>query len=539
MRSGTLAETSALELFCQLTKDTETGVLDILDGKKKRSFYLSSGDLSFTRSNLKSESAKALKVKHPDLDNKALADLQANRRVMNAVGMTQGTWTFTEGEEPPKILPLNLLKALWDAMLERFDDERISALLSDFMDNHPEVNFAGRYDVSDLPIGPELGAMLHDLDGRRTLDEVLSFAPGEAGQASRAIYLSYAVGLTQLIGQGLTTEVKITEEEEPGPAPESMVSISFDDKRTDLDYTDDPTQQIPAHEVSLPGVGGPASGRRAGISSMIASALGDRASAQDPDTRRLQAELRRIGAAENHFEIIGVDWDATDEEYRRAYFELARRYHPDAWSEKPLEQVEKGEIIIAKINEAWEVLGGPEDRAAYIDSVIHGIKTEDEIAMEKVSAIFAAEERFKVGLRALSASKYVEANEIFQDIVDSVPEEHEFRAHLGYTIFRLNVGKDLDRAEEGRELIKGSVDAVAKMDKGWVLLGKTYAAEERFEIARRCFIKALQQNPSNPDARMEMKRLERAKDEVERKNRGFFKSLFGSKKKKKKNARKK
>lgn len=531
MRSGSLNDTSVLELLCQLTKDAETGVLEVVEGKKKRSFFLDSGDLQYTRSNLKSESVQALKARHPDLDNRALAALQANLRVMNAVSAVDGSWTFSADEEPPKILPLDLLSALWTALLERVEDTELLARLAPFLSGYPEVDFAGPYEIPDLPVGDELGQLLHDLDGRRTLEEILDFAPGEDGHALRAVYLSYQVGLTKLKGVGVTTSTTNVGTTVAADTDNAMVSISFDDEHTDLDYTEDPAMaDTGRHSAAAPPRPQPAS-EGPGLSSMIATALGDRATSGDPELKRLSAALRKVEDAENFFDVIGVDWDAPDDEYRRAYFELARRYHPDAWSDADPDQTVMVEAIIAKVNEAWETLGGADSREAYVNSVIHGIKTEDELAMEKVSAIFAAEERFKVGLRALANSKLSEAHEIFQEIVDAVPEEHEFRAHLGYTLFRLNLGKDEDKMEEGRDLIRGSVEAVAKMDKGWVLLGRTYAAENKFDVARKCFIKALKQNPSNPDAKLEMKRLERAKDELEKKNQGFFRSIFGSKKK--------
>lgn len=535
MASGSLADTSALELFCQLTKDAATGVLDVMDGKKKRSFYLDSGDLQYTRSNLKSESAQALKAKHAGLDNRGIAALQANLRVMNAISVPEGDWTFTEDEEPPKILPLNLLSALWSALLERVDDDDLLKTLGPFLEGFPEVDFAGPYEITDLPVGPELGQLLHDLDGRRTLEEILDFAPGEDGHALRAVYLSRAVGLTKLTGSEVSTAVKVTGDVEAPDPDRPMVSISFDDdEHTDLDHTKDPAMEgISSHQVSL---GTPARPKTEGpaISSLIADALGERSTSKDPEARRLQGELRRVEEAENFFEVIGVEWDATDDDYRRAYFELARRYHPDAWSDAAADQTLMVEAIIAKVNEAWETLGNPEGREAHVNSVIHGIKTEDELAMEKVSAIFAAEERFKVAQRAVASGKFTDAHGILQEIVEAVPEEHEFRANLGYTIFRINWGKDDERAQEGRDMIKTSVDAQAKMDSGWVLLGRTYAVESKYDIARKCFIKALKTNPSNPDARLEMKRIERAREEAEKKAKGFFGGLFGSKKKKKK-----
>ncbi len=547
MRTGSLDETSALEIFCELTRAAETGLLEVMDGKKKRSFFLAAGDLQYTKSNLKSESAQVLKTQHPDLDNRGLATLQANLRVMNAIGVAEGTWSFTTDSEPPKILSLNLLGALWAALLERLGDEDLLQRLQPHMSDFPQADSAGPYEFTDLPVGAELGAMLHDLDGRRTLEEILDFAPGEEGQALRAVYLSHAVGLTKLGSDGVTTHVKITDDRDEEP---QVSTLTIEEAPEDDEPTEDPEEEAgpdageeATHQVSLEGSTKPSEDGGGNIGSMIADTLGGESSGPDPKVKRLRSTLHQVDRAENFFEVLGVAWDATDGEYRKAYFELARRYHPDAWVEKPEAQQEMVEAITAKINEAWETLGDAEEREAYVNRVIHGMKTEDELAMEKVTAIFAAEERFRVGLRSLSSGKLLEAHDIFQEIVEAVPEEHEFRAHLGYTIFRLHLGKDEEKAEEGRELIKLSVDAVAKMDKGWVLLGRTYSAENRLDIARKCYIKALKQNPSNPDAHLEMKRIERARGDSGKKGKGkgkgFFKNLFAGGKSKKKNTPKK
>jgi len=62
---------------------------------------------------------------------------------------------------------------------------------------------------------------------------------------------------------------------------------------------------------------------------------------------------------EDYYKIMGVNRDATQDEIKRAYRKLARKYHPDVSKEKDAEEKFK------QLGEAYEVLKDPEKRAAY------------------------------------------------------------------------------------------------------------------------------------------------------------------------------
>ncbi len=63
----------------------------------------------------------------------------------------------------------------------------------------------------------------------------------------------------------------------------------------------------------------------------------------------------------DYYEVLGVSKDATDEQLKKAYRKLAKKYHPDA----NLDNKKEAEKKFKEVNEAYETLSDPQKRKMY------------------------------------------------------------------------------------------------------------------------------------------------------------------------------
>ncbi|NLK89552.1 MAG: J domain-containing protein [Clostridiaceae bacterium] len=64
--------------------------------------------------------------------------------------------------------------------------------------------------------------------------------------------------------------------------------------------------------------------------------------------------------AKSPYEVLGIKPGATQEEIKKAYRELVKKYHPDNYKDHPLENLAKEKM--QEINEAYDQLTNPNNK---------------------------------------------------------------------------------------------------------------------------------------------------------------------------------
>ncbi len=267
-----------------------------------------------------------------------------------------------------------------------------------------------------------------------------------------------------------------------------------------------------------------------------------RMSSKDKDrVRAVVGELRRMDD-QNYFQWFGLTPEAPEGAIKKAFFKMARLYHPDSLVDEGDVYRHVAETIFGRYGAAYECLDDAEAKDKYVRKHILGEKDEDELAMEKVQAILAAEGAFRDGLRRLQSGQLGPALKKFKEAVEGYDEEAEYVAYYGYTLFRARVASDAEEADRGIELIKKATELKPMANKPWHLLGKVYLQKEREDPARakKFLRKALQIKADDAECVRDYRRadeLQKAFAEQDDKGGGLL-GLFGKLGRKKEPAKK-
>ena len=535
----------------------DSGAFEARDQKKRWVVWLEGGQLVGHTSNLKGETLDALKESRPELSDAGLRSLQAIRRLRAAFLAPE--WDWRPGEAPAERAPGATVGVYLKALAAAFTEDNLLGRL-------PAGGFAwdpagGGLTGLDLPkdltawlgASPPLGL---------APDALLASAPGKRPEAMAALLLLWGADRLQpataaapsapppaaaagaLDLAALFASVPAAATPAPPPAPRAS-SGGFDasgflsarrqgnvdavpsaphNPANDPVYLDDIGVEVagdalPAAHTTAPSFPSlRAASPEAGAAPPAAPPLPApvletvEVAPRHPLEDTLRDIHRRVMAdGVDHFTVLGVEWSAGAEAFRKAHLELARVLHPDRYADADVALQALATEAFDRVRAAWEVLGDPAAAAAYIDRVIHGNKTEEEQAMEAVQAYYAAESDFKRGLAAFNQGMTKAAHEHFSSALAKVPDELEFQAYQAFTSFQLLRASQPEVVERSKDILKAVIeknkDQQRKLDAAWVLLGRIYRETGGTDAAKKCFVAALKINPANADATREMRRL--------------------------------
>lgn len=228
----------------------------------------------------------------------------------------------------------------------------------------------------------------------------------------------------------------------------------------------------------------------------------------DPAEDELRAELTAMAErlrGKSYFEILGLTESANDEDVRRAYVELAKRTHPDRFSGAGEAVRRLAEEIFGLVSKAHEKLGDPKRRVAYVLDRRKGDRAAAEL--EQGQKALQAELQFQQGEVKLKRKDYRGAIESFQWAARLFPQEGEYHAHLGWARY-LADPTDAENLEVALDLVKKGAKLAPDREKPYLFLGRLLQATGRADLAQKMFARAVQIRPDCVEALRELRLIQ-------------------------------
>jgi len=169
------------------------------------------------------------------------------------------------------------------------------------------------------------------------------------------------------------------------------------------------------------------------------------------DPNDVENFLARIKNAQTYYDVLGVSVNEPADNLKNAYYELARRYHPDRFRKTDASLLARIESAFARITQAYDTLRDDGLRASYNSKLAARKKVQrlgesapkattpvsqpEPVAQGVAGPVAPAAERaevqFKEGFAALELGQKKAAMGLFAAAARAMPNEARYRAFYG------------------------------------------------------------------------------------------------------------
>jgi len=204
--------------------------------------------------------------------------------------------------------------------------------------------------------------------------------------------------------------------------------------------------------------------------------------------------FRETMPQKNFYQILDVPRGAPEEEIKKAYFQMARRFHPDRFDRKAAAEY-KGQIdeVFDSITNAYRVLSNKDKRAAYDSGISVNAQEDVQDSVKK------AEIKFRQGKTLFGMDRFDEAVSYLEEAVRLRRDKADY--FLLLAMAESKVSSYLRKAEG--DFLK-AVNLEPWNPEAYVGLGVLYRSEGLQTKAVRQFEKALEADPEHAKARQEL-----------------------------------
>jgi curved DNA-binding protein CbpA len=222
----------------------------------------------------------------------------------------------------------------------------------------------------------------------------------------------------------------------------------------------------------------------------------------------------------NYYQILGVPKNAPEEEIKKAYFQLARKFHPDRFDRFiPQQSRDQIEDVFDKITKAYRTLTSQEQRKEY-DAKGGPSREEGGRDLTKKADI-----KFRQAKTLYSQGRYEDALILLEDVLQLKRNKADH-----YLLMAMTESKIPSFRKKAEEHFLKAAELEPWNPEGHVGLGVLYKQEGLLTKAAKQFQKALEIDSDHEVARRELEAMGKGKKKTGLKEL-FSMNIFGPKKK--------
>jgi curved DNA-binding protein CbpA len=283
---------------------------------------------------------------------------------------------------------------------------------------------------------------------------------------------------------------------------------------------------------------------------------------KDEEARALEIEARRkeiLDAfdglkSKNHFEILGIPRASSEAQVKEAYFQLAKRFHPDTHHDPAMDDLgPKLEAVFIRLGQAYEVLRNPRTRGPYESDLasraprVPRSGTSDsgtppqgsppgtpqgpaaeapppprDVALEGRRAL----EAMIVAEKHMEQGKYWDAIQLLEHAVQWLEGKNLTRARIA---LGRSYAKNPNWLKQSETILKSAIASAPKSAEAHFVLGELYASQGMRSRAITVLRRVLELQPDHQEAAAALGRLGPGDPEEppEEGSGGFLKKIFG------------
>jgi len=321
---------------------------------------------------------------------------QVRARLVECFGWPRGSYDLQHEPTPPEgaqPFRADLLALIQEGIETHWSADRVLADLAPHMNEAIARNRRLEPIERRLRTDDAVAAFLGVLDGTRTLWNALQLA-----RSPRAMAAAWVVDAVQAVDYRAPGREK--ESEADGDVEIVLIEVA-------------PASAAAGNGRSA----APAGASAAGMNEVLA----------------LEVSQKYVRLDElDYYGLLGIDRDAAPAAVKRAYFDAAKRFHPDALARAGLDREtrEKAGRVFAAIGKAHAVLADAKRRRSYDASLD---SDETDLDAERLAA---AETNYRKGKILMRQGNFRGALEFLRPAVELWPEDATYQGSLGWALFK-------------------------------------------------------------------------------------------------------